>query len=366
VPLTPSGPNGLIAYAWQDRVEQVHVMNADGTADREVAPGTCPTYSRGGTVLTYRTGDSFQDRLMVANPDGSSPRVIPDVGDSAYALSPDGTEIAWFKQIRSIDRTFADGSTAGAGSNDELWVSPVSGGPGHRILPMATDPMAWSDQPTWSPDGRSIAFDTNVTVFSATGAGSYRTSIWAVGVDGSGLHEVTARAGTDDAAFSWSPDSRSIAYLGLPDGSPRPPLPGGSGLTVGAGPDQDVFVIGADGTADHDLTKTMTNETAPEWSPDGSRLAYRTFIDKEYRLVTLPLVGTTAAGSPVIGPGADSITWAPDGSRLLVLHVTNTDPFGPTSTIESVDPAFGQAPVILRSADHAIDCLSWQVGQPNP
>ena len=85
-PVTPIlGRNGAIAYTVRDIAgppyDHVHLINADGTEDREIAQGSCPTYSGDGHVLAYTSGWHKETPITVAGSDGSSPRTVPYVGD---------------------------------------------------------------------------------------------------------------------------------------------------------------------------------------------------------------------------------------------------------------------------------------------
>src|SRR5438034_3423741 len=97
----------------------------------------------------------------------------------AAAMSPDGRTIA-------IDLL------------GTIWTLPAAGGAAKAI----TDIFMDARQPSWSPDGRRLAFQ------------AYRTStwqIWTMNADGTDL-----RAVTDDAADyrepAWSPDGTRIAF----------------------------------------------------------------------------------------------------------------------------------------------------------
>ena len=70
--------------------------------------------------------------------------MVPDYSwDSfrpSYALSPDGSRVAWMKPIREIGIEYPDGSGEAEGSADELWVTPLDGSPARRIAPVSDDP----------------------------------------------------------------------------------------------------------------------------------------------------------------------------------------------------------------------------------
>src|SRR5438093_224983 len=93
--------------------------------------------------------------------------------------------------------------------------------------------------PAWSPDGTRLAFER---------AGQ----IYAIGVDGRGLRQLTRRpAGNGEPA--WSPDSRSIAFT-----------------RRGA-----LLVMRADGTRQRRLFHARTGAAGrPSWSPDGKWIAF--------------------------------------------------------------------------------------------
>ena len=72
--------------------------------------------------------------------------------------------------------------------------------------------------PTWSPDGKKIAFVSNRT---ANPDGNTNTDIWTVAADntemGKNLVKVTSNENADGSP-TWSPDGKSIAYITVTDG----------------------------------------------------------------------------------------------------------------------------------------------------
>lgn len=113
---------------------------------------------------------------------------------SAVAVSPDGGRVAYV--VGAIDMP-----TNRYLSN--LWLAPVDGSSAPRQLTSGN-----SDQsPTWSPDGRFLAFA------SERGATDTKHSLHVVPVDGPG--EIIT-IGTSSEAFtslSWAPDGTTLAYL---------------------------------------------------------------------------------------------------------------------------------------------------------
>ena len=72
-------------------------------------------------------------------------------------------------------------------------------------------------QPAWSPDGRFLAFTSNRT---ADADANYNTDIWVVAADnpdkGKNLVQVTTNPGADHSP-TWSPDGKWIAYVSQTD-----------------------------------------------------------------------------------------------------------------------------------------------------
>ena len=113
---------------------------------------------------------------------------------SAVAVSPDGGRVAYV--VGAIDMP-----TNRYLSN--LWLAPVDGSSAPRQLTSGN-----SDQsPTWSPDGRFLAFA------SERGATDTKHSLHVVPVDGPG--EIITIGASSEAftSLSWAPDGTTLAYL---------------------------------------------------------------------------------------------------------------------------------------------------------
>jgi len=104
-------------------------------------------------------------------------------------------------------------------------------------------------RPTWSPDGKSIAFVSNM---------SGRNNLWLVPAEGGWPVQLTV-SDQRQASPAWSPDGKWIAYQSDYDGDEQ----------------WDIFLVSPKSGKVVNLTNTREiAELSPTWSPDGRYLAY--------------------------------------------------------------------------------------------
>ncbi len=99
----------------------------------------------------------------------------------------------------------------------DLYTMPIGGGEAKRIM----GGLSFESQPTWSPDGRALAFLTDRTGVE---------NLWVANADGSSPKAVTKDGKTNDrpqimASPAWTPDGNYIVVS-----KSRPPEPGTFGL----------------------------------------------------------------------------------------------------------------------------------------
>ena len=116
-------------------------------------------------------------------------------------LSPDGRWVAFV--ITGVDKSTNK-------SNSDIWVLPSAGGEPRRL----TDSPKHDRHPRWSPDGRSIAFESNRN-------GSFQ--IYVMSPDGGDARQLTTIS-TEASGARWSPDGKFIAFVSavFPEFSEKP------------------------------------------------------------------------------------------------------------------------------------------------
>jgi len=121
-----------------------------------------------------------------------------------------------------------------------------------------TDPATTSGQPRWSRDGGKIVFYAEI---------EGRMQIFLMNKDGSGRRRIT--------------DTTDLDYL--PDLSPDGEMVVFQSRTERPAVAHDVFVIRTDGTERTRLTNGKNGYTSPRWSPDGRKIVFvRATIPKKY------------------------------------------------------------------------------------
>lgn len=239
--------------------------------------------------------------------DGSDPRrLTDDPGNDIFPTwSADGRNIAFVS-----DR---DG-------NREIYVMKADG---TQQVNLTHDPSEdWT--PAWSLDGTTIAF------------ASYRDANWeiyAMNADGSNPQRLTRSNGADYAPC-WSPDGQYIAFQSNRDGN------------------WEIYVMARDGKGLQRLTDDEATDSAPSWSPDGTLIAFESYRDGDMEIYIM-----AADGSEQRNTSDDSYSnehgpaWARSGVKLL--YYSNRDggwdifsmkPDGTERSNLTLSPALEQKP----------------------
>lgn len=156
--------------------------------------------------------------------------------DYEPTFSPDGTRIA-FNSCWTIRVASADGLTP---------LSEV------EVLPC---PLTWCRDASWSPDGTRIVFAASPLRYPPS---LTEWDLWVVDADGSDLKELYAGPGAQRHP-SWSPDGRRIAF---------------SNNATGGQFDFDVVSVNTRGRKLRVIADQERLEREPVYSPDGRKIVF--------------------------------------------------------------------------------------------
>jgi hypothetical protein len=259
------------------------VANADGSNPHRLFPdeqgsGAVLGWSVNGSTLLYQGGPTG---LAVADASGTIVQAIdPSVlcafagkddpfdrnrctGSDSYALSPDGTQIAFVRGYGNAkDATVVAILDLRSGTVTVLATTRATNGSEQCWTSTSCEGM--NETPRWSPDGRQLLFARQVISPEAPGMWT-SAAIYAIGADGTGLRRITP-AGMVAFAPSWSPDGTSIAFVNTQM------IINASRTSVTDMLD-DVWTVRLDGT---DLSRLTDDggSYAPSWTVDGQRLTF--------------------------------------------------------------------------------------------
>jgi WD40-like Beta Propeller Repeat len=158
---------------------------------------------------------------------------------------------------------------------------------------------------TWEPGAQdvdpAVSPDGSTVAFVRKDASDVPASLWLIGIDGTDEHQVT-RAPADVKGPAWSPDGSLIAFSAADE-------PTGRAL----------YTIRPDGS---DLRQIVSSSSVGgvAWSPDGSSVVYSTgdaaIPVGSYDLWTVRSVGGTPTRLTHTAGDETDPSWSPDGSTI--------------------------------------------------
>jgi TolB protein len=165
-------------------------------------------------------------------------------------VSPDGRRIVFEREgvdcrpDCSYDEIFkVDADGTHLTQLTHLWIVNLRTGREHRVTLF---PLRGGDTPDWSPDGKRILFHSNLDPAPTVSA-----NLYTIRPDGTHLRQLTfAKGGAlHYLGSSYSPDGRRVTVG-------RRPATGGTAA--------DVYVMRANGTHIHKVTRTLLYDSYPD------------------------------------------------------------------------------------------------------
>ncbi len=288
-----------------------------------------PRFSPDGSTIafTVTTVDQKQNRRRTAiwsvPADGSrEPMALttaPQSSTSPHRWSPDGRAIAF------ISARPMPGDAASDTPRGQVWLMPLSGGEPRRVTNLLNGATSFQ----WSPDG------TRLIVLSRSGPSDAakspsdvrhyqhanykfndtgwfddkRAHIWVVDVASGRSTQLTSRDAWNDSDPQWSPDGARVAFV-----SDR------TGKAFDEGHNTDVWVIDAKGGPLTKISDHATGDNSPRWSPDGRTIAFLSAVPEKTHPKIWLAPSTGGSPSKLAADGVDliptALRWSNDGKAL--------------------------------------------------
>lgn len=252
-------------------------------------PTATPVPLTGLTVLFAGEGRGRQNiGLYLIGADGKDEKLLLSSDARAFnaAWSPDGKQIAFITDV--------DGK-------EQLAVMAADGTSMKPLTSFTNSKHVRS--PAWSPDGKQIAFSSDER------GNDDLYSIDIGGADGSNLKPLTDTK-TDDREPSWSPDGKQIAY---------------AADATGRGYFQ-IYLLDVASGKSSPLTESQNSSYSPSWSPDGKRIAFVSTRDQHANIYSMNPDGSDEQLLTYDDNNAENRdpSWSPD-SRWIVFSSNRAD-----------------------------------------
>ena len=188
-----------------------------------------------------------------------------------------------YKQTSIIFASYRDG-------NMDIYVMNSDGSNQTRL----TNNPAKDEYPTWSPDGKRIAFGSNRDSYCEI---YENAEVYIMNADGSSQTNLTNNPAYDHFPF-WSPDGKKIAFASERDGN------------------MNIYIMNADGSNQTRLTDNTAHDVKPQWSPDGKKIAFQTTRHGKEEIYVMNSDGSNEIRLTNNPAWDGCLSWSPDGKKI--------------------------------------------------
>jgi hypothetical protein len=275
------GLNGYMAYG-SNRTgsafsDDVYVSALDVESPMQLtfrrADDGQPAWSPDGRRLAFKTTQFGSNQLAVINADGTGETLLTRTfrfSEGQPAWSPDATKLLY---RRTPENPLVQ--------NGDIWVLDVEGSAKDPTQPVTQAVLLRTGDeryPSYSPDGTQIAFRGDLDLAEPSGD----EELYVMNSDGTNVRQLTSNADFDSAP-SWSPDGKRILFERALAGTFTPGV---------EAQEKDVYVMRADGSHVRRLTDSPGLDEGPEFSPDGTKIAFSSSRDGQQEIYVIDADGS--------------------------------------------------------------------------
>ena len=249
--------------------------------------------------IAFSSNRDGNTEIYVMAADGKNQRRLTNNPASDYSpsWSPDGKRIAFVSRRDGHVHPIRGWSTS------EIYVMDADGGNQQNLT---NDPHHdW--YPSWSPDGKHIVFGSD----RDRDNNPHNTEIYVMNADGTNPRRLTNNL-TEDMYPAWSPDDGRIAFSARREGHVVHNLD----ITY------EIYVMDADGGNQQRLTENRKNDMFPSWSPSGKRIVFVSDRKGDFANYDIYVMDADGGNQQKLTKdrGDDWLpSWSPNGERIAFM-----------------------------------------------
>jgi len=251
------------------------------------------------------------DGVSLRNPRAAAHAISDDIHQTQSGLSGVAKTKLTFISDRDNERVV---DTVETRTGKEVYVTDYDGANQMRV----TANRRLNITPSWTPDGRSIAYASYALVHPQ--------------IIVSNVYQGTRQTLTDDKTSAYMPvyslDGARIAFMSQRDGN------------------SEIYVMNRDGSGVRRLTNNPAADVTPTWSPSGTQIAFTSDRSGTPQIWTMDTDGLNLRRLTFAESWADRATWSPPPYNEIAYAGRS----GPGFDIKIYDVATGQIRVLTDGA----------------